>query len=119
MRVALRKFKPKPPTSLDVIYEASPVTSLAASVVISTDLSIDTYGGTKEMEMIWVEPGTFTMGHAGMYEEREVTLTKGFYLGKYEVTRAQYEAVMTGNTDGLNATPSSWANNPDRLCIVE
>ena len=28
----------------------------------------------------------------------DVTLTKGFYLGKYEVTQAQYEAVMTGNT---------------------
>ena len=32
----------------------------------------------------------------------------GFYLGKYEVTQAQYEAVMTGNTDGLSATPSQY-----------
>ena len=32
--------------------------------------------------------------------EHNVTLTKGFYLGKYEVTQAQYEAVMTGNTTG-------------------
>ena len=31
--------------------------------------------------------------------EHNVTLTKGFYLGKYEVTQAQYEAVMTGNTE--------------------
>ena len=38
----------------------------------------------------------------------------GFYLGKYEVTQAQYEAVMTGNTDGLSATPSNWPNNADR-----
>jgi formylglycine-generating enzyme required for sulfatase activity len=43
-----------------------------------------------------------------------VTLTKGFYLGKYEVTQAQYEAVMTGNTDSLSATPSQWPNNPNR-----
>ena len=28
--------------------------------------------------------------------EHNVSLTKGFYLGKYEVTQAQYEAVMTG-----------------------
>ena len=28
--------------------------------------------------------------------EHNVTLTKGFYLGKYEVTQTQYEAVMTG-----------------------
>ena len=32
--------------------------------------------------------------------EHNVTLTEGFYLGKYEVTQAQYEAVMTGNTNG-------------------
>ena len=42
-----------------------------------------------------------------MKTEHNVTLTKGFYLGKYEVTQAQYEAVMTGNTDSLSATPST------------
>ena len=74
-----------------------------------------------QMEMLWVEPGTFTMGSPtteagrGTNEtEHNVTLTKGFYLGKYEVTQAQYEAVMTGNTDGLNAKPSNWPNNPNR-----
>ncbi len=76
---------------------------------------------TVKMEMIWVEPGTFTMGspttEAGRQTnetQHDVTLTQGFYLGKYEVTQAQYEAVMTGNTDGLNAIPSNWPNNPDR-----
>ncbi|MDC1005957.1 formylglycine-generating enzyme family protein, partial [Opitutales bacterium] len=46
--------------------------------------------------------------------EHNVTLTKGFYLGKYEVTQAQYEAVMTGNTDSLSATPSQYGGNPNR-----
>jgi formylglycine-generating enzyme required for sulfatase activity len=46
--------------------------------------------------------------------EHTVTLTKGFYLGKYEVTQAQYEAVMTGNTNSLSATPSEWPGNPNR-----
>ena len=41
-------------------------------------------------------------------------LQRAFTLGKYEVTQAQYEAVMTGNTDGLSATPSQWPNNPNR-----
>ena len=75
-----------------------------------------------QLQMLWVEPGTFTMGspttEAGRQSDREdehnVTLTKGFYLGKYEVTQAQYEAVMTGNTDSLSATPSEWPNNPNR-----
>ena len=73
------------------------------------------------LEMLWVEPGTFTMGSPTgeanrLTDEAEhnVTLTKGFYLGKYEVTQAQYEAVMTGNGNGLSATPSNWPGNPNR-----
>jgi formylglycine-generating enzyme required for sulfatase activity len=77
---------------------------------------------TVAMDMLWVPAGTFTMGspttEAGRQSDREdehnVSLTKGFYLGKYEVTQAQYEAVMTGNTDSLSATPSEWPNNPNR-----
>ena len=83
---------------------------------------VSAYSGTKELEMIYCGPGTFTMGspfaEAGRQPDEtpqhEVTLTKGFYLGKYEVTQAQYQAVMTGNTDSLSATPSNWPNNPDR-----
>ena len=64
--------------------------------------------------MIWVEPGTFTMGQVGVVgPEHNVTLTKGFYLGKYEVTQAQYEAVMTGNDEGYNSTPSNFSGNPN------
>ena len=44
----------------------------------------------------------------------QVTLTNGFYLGKYEVTQAQYETVMTGNSEGLNAKPSQWSYNNSR-----
>ena len=37
------------------------------------------------LEMIWVEPGTFMMGQVGVAEPvHEVTLTEGFYLGKFE-----------------------------------
>jgi formylglycine-generating enzyme required for sulfatase activity len=75
-----------------------------------------------QLQMLWVEPGTFTMGspttetgrQADREDEHNVSLTQGFYLGKYEVTQAQYEAVMTGNSDGLSATPSQWPNNPNR-----
>jgi formylglycine-generating enzyme len=70
------------------------------------------------LEMSWVEPGTFTMGsptsEASYEPQHQVTLTKGFYLGKYEVTQAQHEAVMTGNTEGLSATPSYYSGNPNR-----
>ncbi|MDC0157888.1 formylglycine-generating enzyme family protein, partial [Verrucomicrobia bacterium] len=44
------------------------------------------------LTMIWVEPGTFMMGDKG--KQHQVKLTNGFYLGKYELTQAQWEKVM-------------------------
>ena len=56
------------------------------------------------LDMIWIEPGTFMMGspedELGRRDDEvqhQVTLTKGYWLGKYEVTQAQYEAVMGTN----------------------
>ena len=77
---------------------------------------------TVHLEMLWVQPGTFTMGspttetgrQSDREEEHNVSLTKGFYLGKYEVTQSQYEAVMIGNTNSISPTPSQWPNNPNR-----
>jgi len=91
------------------------------TVTVVGNRSVD-LNATVAMDMLWVPAGTFTMGspttEAGRNADREnehnVSLTQGFYLGKYEVTQAQYEAVMTGNTDGLNAKPSQWPNNPNR-----
>jgi formylglycine-generating enzyme required for sulfatase activity len=94
--------------------------STTRTVTVVGNRSVD-LNATVAMEMIWCPPGTFTMGSPttetgrGTDEtEHNVSLTRGFYLGKYEVTQAQYEAVMTGNTDGLNAKPSNWPNNPNR-----
>jgi uncharacterized repeat protein (TIGR02543 family) len=93
--------------------------SITANYTVTYHVSAANYGGTKELEMIYVEPGTFMMGspttEAGRGHEtlHQVTLTEGFYLSKYEVTQAQYESVMTGNTSGLSATPSSFSGNPD------
>ena len=54
--------------------------------------------------MLWCKPGTFLMGipreETGRYSSEiqyEVTLTQGFYLGKYEVTQEQWEKVMGSN----------------------
>ncbi|MBO4796282.1 MAG: formylglycine-generating enzyme family protein, partial [Verrucomicrobia bacterium] len=59
---------------------------------------------TVNLDMIWIEPGTFIMGspenELGRQSneiQHQVTLTKGYWLGKYEVTQAQYEAVMGTN----------------------
>jgi len=61
------------------------------------------------MELVWIAPGKFTMGSSTLeqdhYKEEgpqtEVTLTKGYWLAKYEVTQAEYEAVIGSN-------PSKW-----------
>ena len=40
-----------------------------------------------------------------------VTLT-GFWMGKYQVTQERWQAVMTGNTNGISATPSYFSDSP-------
>jgi formylglycine-generating enzyme required for sulfatase activity len=94
--------------------------STTRTVTVVGNRTVD-LNATVAMDMIWCPPGTFTMGspttEAGRGSdetEHNVSLTKGFYLGKYEVTQAQYEAVMTGVTGDRNATPSNWHGNPNR-----
>jgi len=60
--------------------------------------------GTRKMPMIWIKPGDFTMGSPGKPKPEEgrdddeelhsVELTRGYWLGQYEVTQAQWKAVM-------------------------
>jgi len=101
-------------------YTVSDAAGNQASITRTVNVGIPAIYATElnstvSLEMIWVEPGTFSMGQDGVATPvHEVTLSNGFYLGKYEVTQAQYEAVMTGNSDGLSATPSQWPNNPNR-----
>jgi formylglycine-generating enzyme required for sulfatase activity len=63
------------------------------------------------LELIWVKPGTFTMGSARDEPERDkaegpvtrVTLSDGFWLGKTEVTQAQYQFLMGANPSTFKA----------------
>ena len=58
--------------------------------------------GGASLEMVWIEPGTFQMGSPDSERGRlsnegpvhRVTISQGFYLGKYEVTQGQWESVM-------------------------
>jgi formylglycine-generating enzyme required for sulfatase activity len=63
-----------------------------------------TLPGGATMEMIYCAPGSFMMGSPEDEEGRvddeflhQVTLTKGFWLGKYPVTQEQWESVMDYN----------------------
>jgi hypothetical protein len=81
------------------------------SILYRTESPNHFVNSAKDLEMIWVEPGTFTMGSPESEADRgtdetehNVTITQGFYLGKYEVTQAQYEAVIGYNPSEFNAT---------------
>jgi formylglycine-generating enzyme required for sulfatase activity len=54
-----------------------------------------------ELEMVWIEAGDFITGSPDTEIGREineiqhkVTITKGFWIGKYEITQGQWEKVM-------------------------
>jgi formylglycine-generating enzyme required for sulfatase activity len=69
--------------------------------------------------MVWIAAGSFVMGSPASEPARytdeaqhTVTLTKGFCMGKYEVTQAEYLAVMGNNpsyftTNDNNGNPIS------------
>ena len=50
------------------------------------------------MELIWCPPGSFYMGNPDSNSDKNpVIITRGFYLGKYEVTQEEYAKVMGTN----------------------
>lgn len=73
-----------------------------------------------KLDMIWIKPGTFMMGspkdelgRSDHETQHQVTLTKGYWLGKYEVTQRQWKAVMKKNPsqfvgDDLPVDQVSW-----------
>ena len=80
----------------------------------SGDVKTITLPGGATMEMIWCAPGSFEMGSPKLERGRfsnevqhRVTLTKGFWLGKYEVTQRQWESVMRSNPSRFKSP-----NNP-------
>ena len=82
-----------------------------------TDLGKDV-----KLEMILIPAGKFVMGspasekgHRVNETQHEVTITKPFYMGKYEVTQEQWDAVMINNRSfyrgpKLPVTSVSWEN---------
>jgi formylglycine-generating enzyme required for sulfatase activity len=83
-----------------------------------------------KIRMCWVPPGDFLMGSpvdkvGRRHDETQhlVTITQGFWMGKYPVTQEQWEAVM-GNRPSLFGRPTIldrlfscdpkefWANHP-------
>ena len=55
------------------------------------------------IEFVWIPPGEFRMGSTSRHADSDekpvtrVSLTRGFWLGKFEVTQAQWQSVMGSN----------------------
>ena len=73
--------------------------------------------GNTPLDLVLIPAGRFMMGLSAEEKKfdsdanqneipHEVTITKPFYMGKYEITQAQFEAVMSGN-------PSEFKTSPD------
>jgi formylglycine-generating enzyme required for sulfatase activity len=101
--------EPPPPQAI-----ASRGTPLSPAAPLDKELTIHLGGGVT-MQFVLIAPGEFMMGspdfdRAAKADERPqhvVRITKPFYLGKYEVTQAQWQAVMGNN-------PSRFTDNPQR-----
>jgi len=72
-------------------------------------------GDDMQMEFVYIPPGKFVMG--GTREQKagdiladtpkhEVTLTRGFYLAKYEMTQAEYGHIMGKDFSKSDKSPS-------------
>jgi len=94
-----------------------------ATCVVTVQEVYSTSTDSKEIEMISIPTGFFIMGQIGIAEPIHLVTLTEFYMGKYEVTQEQYEAVMT-LVPTSNPTPSNFRaevpgedDTPDKLPV--
>ncbi len=111
--------------SVIVSNDFGSVTSATLTLDINTSKVGSPFGDTfyvksaGDMELLWVQPGTFIMGspddeagRAGDEIQRSgVTISNGFYLGRFEVSQYDYFKVMNSNTDDVFARNSSFLDD--------
>ena len=88
------------------------VASIVFGIIGCNNPSGPDNGGTKEERFVLIPAGTFQMGSNEGYDANkpvhEVTITKPFYMGKYEVTQAEYEKYCSYT--GSNSPSSSYGD---------
>lgn len=79
-------------------------TFMALAAKASEPNAIHVVENSIKMKLVYVPPGEFEMGSPVSEEDRRdnetlhhVKLTKGFYLGVYEVTQSEFERIMKRN----------------------
>jgi formylglycine-generating enzyme required for sulfatase activity len=105
-------------TTLTYLPDPAVVTNASLrSAIIATGYPWRVRDNASGIEMLLVPPGSFDMGciqgsnnyGCNSFEQpvHTVTLTNAFYIGRYEVTQAQWQAKMGNN-------PSNFQGNPQR-----
>ncbi len=79
----------------------------------------------ENIETVLVKAGTFVMGSPKGEEgrnpeeiQRNITLTKDFYIGKYEVTNSQYANFLNDKAQGLEQV-KEWLNIAEADCQIK
>src|SRR5262245_28808230 len=103
------KTAPTPASSAALIETTSPSIESSSSVITHEPFTDDLNG--VPLEMIFIPGGVFKMGspagigHDNEWPRRDVTVPD-FYIGKYQVTQAQWEAVMGANPSYFKGDPA-------------
>jgi formylglycine-generating enzyme required for sulfatase activity len=120
-----------PPPAWGTVLEQSPNAAVVydaslRAAIIATGLPWRVRDNGTGIEMVLIPPGTFSMGCSASTSQNcygaenpphQVTLTRAFYLGRYEVTQAQWTAQVGSNPSyfrsASSAVPTSQvANRP-------
>jgi formylglycine-generating enzyme required for sulfatase activity len=103
------------------VLEQNPDPAVVTSATLRNAITATGYpwrvrdNGT-QIEMVLIPPGTFNMGcsasnaHACAFDEspvHAVTLTGAFYMGRYEVTQAEWQVRMGTNPSNFVARPEN------------
>jgi len=120
--------RPKTAEELVKLLTQTKPEPIAASRIISGSKAGDVITNSIGMKLSFIPAGEFMMGSPSSESQREsdespqhrVKISKGFYMGIYEVTQAQYKAVMDGNPsyfkgDNLPVEEVSW-NDATEFC---
>ena len=91
----------------DVAQVADTNKVAVSSSQVTNNLTIDLRG--VKMEFVWIPAGEFMMGSPETERDRQdnemlhkVSISRGFWMGKYEVTQEQWEIMMGRNPGSFN-----------------